>query len=104
MLLTVRSGAVAAGSSCRPNSITPVAIVIAAGRRPSRRGYPTSWRARSALLASIRRQVPFLGIFLRGGLDHRADHLLVRLDPVRHELPGLAVPLEDTGLTAAGMV
>src|SRR5204862_1462862 len=58
----------------------------------------------SALLAVVGRQVLFLRVFLRRRLDHRPHDFLVRLDPVRDELPGLPVPLKDAGAAAAGMV
>src|SRR5437763_5806210 len=63
-----------------------------------------SWLPRnSTLLAVVGRQVLFLRVFLRRRLDHRPHDFLVRLDPVRDELPGLPVPLKDAGAAAAGM-
>src|SRR5919108_676694 len=57
------------------------------------------------LLAAVPLRVPeLLALFDGGRLDLRAHHVLQRLDPVRDDVPLLAVPLLDQDRTAALVV
>src|SRR2546428_932216 len=59
----------------------------------------------SIFLRAIARCDPlFLRVLRRGGLDHRAYQLLVRIDPVADHLPLSSVPLLELHLAAAFVV
>src|SRR5437773_8755839 len=106
MLLTASSGAIA---------VSLWAVIARSGAtKQSRSDFAQAARdcfaalamtaARSAHLAGIGLQVLVAGVLLGRRLDHRPHQLLVGIDPVGDEVPGLAVPLEDPGGGDAGMV
>src|SRR5687767_5804147 len=67
----------------------------------------TGWAfiGRSALLGAVADgELLLLGVLLRRGVDHRLQHLVVRLVPVGNHRPFGAVPLLDAAGTRAFVV
>src|SRR5215203_3016738 len=101
MLLTASSGSEVGGSG----------FMAAIGKAPISTcgrglvtGYPSETKATSVLLACVGQEALLSGVFLRCGLHHGADNLLIGGDPVGDEIPGLAVPLVNPGLARTCMV
>src|SRR5229473_3495929 len=86
------------------------AIAVAAGtafivesqqkRPPARSGEGLSSRRSALLRAVARRELLFVGVFLRRLFDHRLQHFVVGLIPVADDFPLGAVPLLNA--TGAG--
>src|SRR5258708_18044332 len=96
-MLRTSSSAAVAGAGERAASFIQVAIALKEGEGRSC-GLPSRVVRLRRLAAIDRRDVLVLGVFGRGLLDHRAEELLVGLNPLGREAPLFAVALLDARL------